>query len=330
MNQPFITYSRNVFIPVTNMCRNNCGYCGFRREIGSPEAFITSPQEAHATLAKAAELGCLEALFTYGDSPSDPKFLEQLSHYGYPSLNDYVYDLCRDAIKLGLMPHTNGGILSPEELEKLAPVNASMGLMLETTAELEAHRLSPMKRPSVRIKFIEDAGKRHIPFTTGLLIGIGETWDDRRESLETIRDLHEKYDHIQEVIVQNFVPKQHTRMGGVRPPGIDDMIKVLRMSREILPQDISLQAPPNLTSHLLEFLEAGAGDIGGISPVTEDYINPECRWPTIDELKGMGLKLRERLPVYPKYVKRGWYGEKVKGLIVENADEDGYRAERHI
>jgi FO synthase subunit 1 len=325
--QGFITYSRNVFIPVTNMCRNNCGYCGFRREVGSPEADIMRPDAVHAMLAKAAELGCTEALFTYGDSPSDPRFFDELGQLGYATLTDYVYDLCLDAIGVGILPHTNGGVLSKADLKKLAPVNASMGLMLETTAELPAHSLSPMKKPALRIKFIEDAGELHIPFTTGILVGIGETWDDRRESLETIRDLHLKYGHIQEVIVQNFVPKAYTRMGEVKPPSVKDMIEVLRTAREILPEDISLQAPPNLTTHLREFLAAGAEDIGGISPLTEDYINPECRWPTLDELLGMGLNLRERLPVYPKYVKQGWYGEQVKDLIIRLKDEDGYRAE---
>jgi FO synthase subunit 1 len=321
----FVTYSRNVFIPVANMCRNNCGYCGFRRDVGSREAFIMRPEIAHNTLKRAASMGCMEALFTYGDSPTDPRFFDELGRYGYETLTGYVYDLCLDAIGLGLLPHTNGGVLSFEELKRLKEVNASMGLMLETTAELPAHRLSPMKKPALRLKCIKDAGKLRMPFTTGILVGIGETWDDRRKSLEAIRDLHQKYDHIQEVIVQNFVPKPHTRMGNVKPPSSGEMVRVLRMAREILPKDIALQAPPNLTSHLKKFLDAGAGDIGGISPVTEDYINPECRWPTLVELEAMGLELRERLPVYPRYVKKGWYGRLVEPIIKEHSDGDGYR-----
>jgi FO synthase subunit 1 len=183
-----------------------------------------------------------------------------------------------------------------------------------------------MKDAKIRLEFIEEAGRLRIPFTTGILVGIGETWEDRRRSLEAIRDVHRKYDHIQEVIVQNFVPKPSTRMGDVKSPSLDDMIKVLRMAREILPADVSLQAPPNLTSHLTRLLGAGASDIGGISPVTEDYINPECRWPTLDELRAMGLNLRERLPLYPKYVKRGWYGSLLEPLITKYADGDGYHA----
>ncbi len=324
MSKDFITYSRNVFIPVTNMCRNNCGYCGFRRDAGSKDAFVIRPEAAHAMLEKAAGLGCLEALFTYGDSPSDPLFFKELGRYGYDTLTDYVYDLCLDAIDLGILPHTNGGVLPAEELGRLKDVNASMGLMLETTAELPAHRLSPLKKPALRLAFMESAGRLHVPFTTGILVGIGETWDDRRESLEAIRDLHKTYDHIQEVIVQNFVPKPETRMGAVEPPAVEDMITVLRMAREILPRDIEIQAPPNLTSRLLDFLEAGAGDIGGISPVTEDYINPECRWPTLDELSAMGMVLRERLPLYPKYVKKGWYPARLEPIIRKHADGEGY------
>jgi FO synthase subunit 1 len=326
MSGNFVTYSKNVFIPVTNMCRNNCGYCGFRRDVGSPEASVMSPDSVNAVLKKAAGLGCVEALFTYGDAPADPGFFEALGNIGYHTLNDYVYDLCIDAIGLGMLPHTNGGVLPAHELKKLREVNSSMGLMLETTAKLPAHGLSPMKDPEIRLEFIEEAGRLRIPFTTGILVGIGETWEDRRRSLEAIRDVHKKYDHIQEVIVQNFVPKPSTRMGDVKSPSLDDMIRVLRMAREILPADVSLQAPPNLTSHLTRLLDAGASDIGGISPVTEDYINPECRWPTLDELRAMGLNLRERLPLYPKYVKREWYGSLLEPLIKKYADGDGYRA----
>jgi FO synthase subunit 1 len=284
------------------------------------------PGEILATLEKAAALDCKEALFTYGDAPQDARFTEELEQLGYATLTDYVYDLSARAIDLGILPHTNGGVLSPADLRKLWPVNASMGLMLETTAKLPAHQLSPMKDPAVRIEFMEEAGRLGIPFTTGILIGIGESSDDRKASLEAIRDLHLKYDHIQEVIVQNFVPKPYIRMAGVVPPTPEDMVKVIRLAREILPADISLQAPPNLTSHLDQFLEAGAEDIGGLSPVTMDYINPECAWPSIDALKARGLKLRERLPVYPKYVRKGWYGAKVKPLVEKYADEEGYCA----
>jgi 7,8-didemethyl-8-hydroxy-5-deazariboflavin synthase len=327
MSPKFVTYTKNVFIPVTNMCRNNCAYCGFRREIGSGEAYVTGPADAKATLTGAAGLGCIEALFTYGDAPSDARFLGQLKALGYGSLTAYVRDLCLYAISVGMLPHTNGGILSPDDLRELADLNASMGLMLETTAKnLPAHSLSPMKDPEVRIRFIEEAGRLHIPFTTGILVGIGETWDDRKESLQTIADIHRRYDHIQEVIVQNFVPKPHVRMAKVAPPTPADMVRVIRMAREILPADISIQAPPNLTDHLGDFLAAGAEDIGGISPVTRDYINPECAWPSLDELKARGLSLRERLPVYPKYVKRGWYGKAVKPLIEKYADKEGYCA----
>lgn len=330
MSQNFITYTKNVFIPVTNMCRNNCAYCGFRREIGSEEAYVMGPAEAKAMLAQAAGAGCIEALFTYGDAPTDRRFMDRLKEIGYGSLTAYVRDLSLYAISVGMLPHTNGGVLPPGDLEALADLNASMGLMLETTAKLPAHSLSPMKDPEVRIRFIEEAGRLHIPFTTGILVGIGETREDRKESLQTIADIHRRYDHIQEVIIQNFVPKPHIRMAGVTPPTPAEMSQVIRMAREILPADISIQAPPNLTDHLDEFLAAGAEDIGGISPVTRDYINPECAWPSLDELKARGLLLRERLPVYPKYVKRGWYGKMVKPLIEKYADIEGYCAQGHL
>lgn len=326
MAPTYITYTRNVFIPVTNMCRNNCAYCGFRREPGSPEASILAPEEVAATLERAAALNCKEALFTYGDAPQDARFQASLQELGYATLTDYVYDLCLKAIDLGLLPHTNGGVLSSEDLQKLGAVNSSMGLMLETTARLPAHELSPLKDPEVRLRFMEEAGRLRIPFTTGILVGIGESPEDRRDSLAAIRDLHQKYDHIQEVIVQNFVPKPHIRMAHVEPPTPAEMVRIIGLAREILPEDISLQAPPNLTAHLAEFLEAGAEDIGGLSPVTLDYINPECAWPSLEELRARGLNLRERLPVYPKYVKRGWYGARVKPLIEKYSDEDGYCA----
>ena len=327
MPAEFVTYTKNVFIPVTNMCRNNCAYCGFRREIGAEDAYLTAPAEAKATLARAASLGCVEALFTYGDAPADARFAGQLEKLGYSSLTAYVSDLSRYAISVGMLPHTNGGVLPIKDLEELAGLNASMGLMLETTAKsLPAHRLSPLKDPEVRLRFIEEAGRRRIPFTTGILVGIGETWDDREESLRAIADVHRRHDHIQEVIVQNFVPKPHIRMANVAPPTPADMVQVIRLAREILPADISVQAPPNLTDHLEEFIAAGAEDIGGISPVTRDYINPECAWPSLDGLKARGLRLRERLPVYPKYVRRGWYGNAVEPLVAKYADREGYCA----
>ncbi|HMK48153.1 MAG TPA: 7,8-didemethyl-8-hydroxy-5-deazariboflavin synthase subunit CofG [Methanocella sp.] len=321
-----ITFTKNIFIPVTNMCRNNCAYCGFRRDIGSAEAHIVPPDEAKAMLERAAAFGCKEALFTYGDAPEDGRFTDVLHQIGYSSLTSYVYDLCIAAIDLGVLPHTNGGVLSESDLGRLARVNASMGLMLETTAHLSAHRLSPMKDPATRIRFIEAAGRLRIPFTTGILVGIGETVEDRKASLEAIRDVHRKYDHIQEVIVQNFMPKPHIRMAHAEPPTVAEMIDTIRMAREILPDDISIQAPPNLTTCLFEYLGAGAEDIGGISPITRDYINPECAWPSIEGLRAQGLDLRERLPVYPKYIGRGWYGPEVKPLIEKYADKEGYCA----
>ncbi len=271
MSPKLVTYTKNVFIPVTNMCRNNCAYCGFRRDIGSGEDYLTPPAEAKALIAKAAGMGCVEALFTYGDAPQDPRFSRQLQEIGYPSLTAYVRDLSLYAIDAGMLPHTNGGVLSEADLRELADLNASMGLMLETTVKhLPAHSLSPMKDPEVRIRFIEEAGKLRMPFTTGILIGIGETWQDRKESLEIIRDIHRAIrphpgGHRPELRPE--APHPHGR-GSSRPTPAD-MMRVIRMAREILPGGY---LPPGAAqpdgSHLNEFLEAGAEDIGGISPVT--------------------------------------------------------------
>jgi 7,8-didemethyl-8-hydroxy-5-deazariboflavin synthase len=330
MSAKFVTYTRNVFIPVTNVCLNNCAYCGFRRDSDSAEAYITDPPAAKLTLDRAAAAGCVEALFTYGDEPRDARFANRLQELGYSSLTDYVCDLCRYAIGIGLLPHTNGGVLAAGDLLKLSDLNASMGLMLETTGDLPAHRLSVTKDPAARVRFIEEAGRLRIPFTTGILVGVGETWEDREKSLVTIREIHRTYDHIQEVIVQNFVPKPQTGMADVAPPAPLEMARVIRLARDILPGSVSIQAPPNLTGHLELCLAAGADDIGGISPVTPDYINRERPWPSLEDLKARGLRLKERLPVYPKYVKRGWYGAKVRPLIEEYADGEGFRAQGNL
>ncbi len=311
-----VTFSRNVFIPVTNVCRNKCAYCGFRRSIDDAEARLMQPEEVRGILSNAGRPK--EALFTTGECPEDvPGFRRRLSGLGYETFVEYITDLCRMAVEYGLLPHTNMGVLSYDELRSLKPYNASMGLMLETTANLEAHNDSPGKYPARRIQTIRDAGRLRIPFTTGLLIGIGETWDDRLESLKVIKELHEKYDHIQEVIIQNFKPKCGTPMQGHNPPAADEMQRCVAAARLMLPDDIAVQVPPNLISNPLDFIRCGATDLGGISEITMDYINPEDKWPDEAELreKIRPVKLVERLPVYKKYINKGWYGKGVDGLI---------------
>jgi len=314
-----------VFIPLTNICRNKCAYCGFRRDIGHPEAKFLSPQEVENILSRGKHAGCSEALFTFGEKPEEVEgFKEKLSWLNYDSIIDYLADMCRLSIRTGLLPHSNPGVLEKFELEKLKPYNASMGLMLETLGNVEAHRDCKGKIPSVRLRTIELAGELCIPFTTGILVGIGETWEDGVNSINAIKKLHEKFGHIQEVIIQNFVPKPGTGMASQSAPGIKDMTRTVSMAREMLPEDIAVQVSPNLIPPK-DLIRCGASDLGGISPVTIDYINPECRWPSVNELHAIGIPLRERLPIYPKYVEKKWYSDEIAPLISELSDAEGFR-----
>ncbi len=310
------------------MCRNHCGYCGFRRSPDDPQAYIMQPARVEEILKSGAQSGCTEALFTFGERPDeDAGYLRRLKAIGYDRTLDYLLDLCHIAIETGLLPHCNPGVLSYEELALLKPLNASMGLMLETTAHLQAHEDSPGKVPEKRIESIANAGKLKIPFTTGLLVGIGETEDDRIKSLELIVRLHRNYGHIQEVIIQNFTPKPGTAMENHPPPKIDEMIWTVELARKILPDDVAVQVPPNLISPGM-LIEHGATDLGGISPVTIDHINPEHEWPAVEQLEqkvGRDVVLRERLPIYPQYIEQGWFSEEIRSLIQHLAGDDGYR-----
>lgn len=330
----YITYSKNVFIPVTNVCRNRCAYCGFRRNPDDRDAVLMSKDEVESILIQGKNAGCTEALFTFGERAEEVgSFRARLEVSGYDSIIDYVKDLCEMAISAGLLPHTNAGVMDRHELKLLKPLNASMGLMLETVEAIEAHKDCEGKEPQLRIQTIEEAGRLEIPFTTGLLIGIGESKGSRRQSLETIASIHEKFGHIQEVIIQNFLPKPGTVMSNHTPATFSEMVETVRTARKILPGDIAIQVAPNLIEpHRL--ILAGARDLGGVSPVTDDHINPEVRWPTISELgyvvqsvaksSGKSFMLKERLPVYPQYIKKGWYGSRVKDIVDEIADENGY------
>ncbi|WMW24457.1 7,8-didemethyl-8-hydroxy-5-deazariboflavin synthase subunit CofG [Methanolobus sediminis] len=323
----FVTFCRNVFVPVTNICRNKCRYCTFRCDPDDPDAKLMKIDEILPILEDGKKAGCTEVLFTFGEYAEEvPRYKEWLEELGYSKTVDYIYELCKVAINTGLLPHTNAGVLNYTELEKLKPLNASMGLMLETTADVAAHEGSPGKIPSKRIKTIRYAGELHIPFTTGILIGIGETLDDRINSLITIAELHEEYGHIQEVIIQNFTPKPDTPMADMPSPTDEEMMQAILIAREILPDDIAIQVAPNLIDPYI-LIQCGASDLGGISPTTIDWINPEAEWPSVSELKEMvhETELKERLPIYPQYIKKGWYSENLKDLINSLADDDGYR-----
>jgi 7,8-didemethyl-8-hydroxy-5-deazariboflavin synthase len=315
MQPRIITFSRNVFLPLTTVCRNQCGYCSFKTPV--QEGCLMAQETVEKTLRAGAELGCTEALFTFGEHPEEVSgFAPYLKKTGYPTILDYCEAMCRKSIATGILPHTNAGILTFEEMERLRAVNASMGLMLETTAKIPAHAASKGKEPEVRLGMIEDAGKLRIPFTTGLLLGIGESLIDREESLLAIRNLHRKYGHIQEIIIQNFCPKPGTPMAHHPVPGTDEICATIRMAREILPKDIAIQIPPNLIDASV-LITCGADDLGGVSPLTIDYINPEHPWPEIDELQKIvgDARLRERLCIYPQYVKKGWYHPDLQLLI---------------
>lgn len=320
MHRRVITFSRNVFLPLTTVCINRCGYCCFRTPV--EEGCIMPPEEVLRTLEAGAALGCTEALFTFGERPGAvPGFSAELAKFGYADILDYVYDLSLAAIERGLLPHTNAGILTYAELDRLREVNASMGLMLETTADVPAHCNSPGKDPAVRLEMIENAGKLSIPFTTGLLLGIGETMEDREESLRAIRDLHRRYGHIQEVIVQNFCPKPGTAMESAPMPGTGEICATITLAREILPPDVAVQIPPNLID-ASDLVQCGVDDLGGVSPLTIDYVNPEHPWPQIDELRRVAgdAELRERLCIYPQYIEKKWYSPRLEPLIHRLAD----------
>ncbi len=318
-----VTYSRNVFIPLTRSCRNRCHYCGFRVE----KADLMDRDSIKMLLERAK--GAKEALFTFGEKPeeSNPEMKKILRALGYSELLDYVVDMNKLAIALGFLPHTNAGVLEKDELKKLKPFNASLGLMLEQAVELECHSESPGKKPELRIRTIRSAGELEIPFTTGILVGIGEKEYDRAYSLEVIAELHREFGHIQEVIIQNFKPKKGTKMENFPEPTTEEMLKTVRLARQILPKDVAIQIPPNLVSDIYPFLKAGANDLGGISELTPDYINPEANWPSIEQIKKAlrgEFVLRERLPVYPKFVKLKLFGNAVSELIEVYSDDDGY------
>jgi FO synthase subunit 1 len=324
-----ITYSKNVFIPLTDACANNCAYCGFR----SGDPTLMARDKVEGLLAAGREAGCKEALFTFGERPEvHPEIRERLDGWGYGSIIDYLHDLCEAALGYGLLPHTNAGVLGREDLKKLKDVNASMGLMLESSSvrlceEGGPHEQSPGKRPERRIEMMEEAGRLEIPFTTGILLGIGETREEVTDSLETIKGISEDHGHIQEVIVQNFVPKEGTPMAGYPGPSLDDMIFAVREARRLMPE-MSIQVPPNLNpSTWKELVKAGASDLGGVSPLTIDHISPEASWPDIGRMVGairdMGFVARERLCIYPGYIEKGWYPERMERLIKGYVDGSG-------
>jgi len=319
-----VTYSKNIFIPVTNLCRNDCAYCGFKRTIEDGESYLMSPREVKSILNQKGD--AKEALFTFGERIEEAEAGKTLlAEIGHSRMTDYLIDLCKMAIEEGLLPHSNMGVIEYDDLRSIKPYNASMGLMLETTAKIKAHERSPGKDPRLRIEMIENAGKLRIPFTTGLLIGIGETRSDRIESLKEIARIHEEYGHIQEVILQPFHPKTGTGMASLPMPTFEEMQDVVTMARKLLPEEIAIQVPPNLTS-FEKLIERGVNDLGGVSSVTLDYINPEAPWPVVEEVKQKIAPhtLKERLAIYPAFIRKGRMGEYVRDITLRYADDLGH------
>ena len=311
-----VTYSRKIFLPITNLCRDRCSYCTFRKDPNDPDAWTMSPAEIDDVLIRGSERGCKEALMCLGDKPEAafPQYRETLQQLGHRSTAEYVARACGMAIDRGFLPHTNAGVLSRDEMEMLKPLNVSLGLMLENVSPRLSQRgmphfSAPDKHPSVRLRMIREAGELSIAFTTGILIGIGETLEERVDSLIAIRDLHEQFGHIQEVIIQNFRAKPDTRMAGFDEPDAIDIARTIAVARLLLGGRMNIQAPPNLNpnDHRL-LLRAGINDWGGISPVTRDYVNPEAAWPHVEKLaqtcRSEGFTLRERLAIYEEYIDR--------------------------
>jgi FO synthase len=332
-----VTYSRKVFIPLTNLCRDACGYCTFAKAPNDPTAKTLTPDEVLEIAEAGRKLGCKEALFSLGERPEERHALarQHLYRLGYASTVEYLAAMCRLVFEeTGLLPHANLGILTREELLALRPYNASMGLMLESASERllevgQAHYGCPGKVPSLRIETIETAASLGIAFTTGMLIGIGETLDERVDTLFALRDLQDRAGNVQEVIIQNFRVKPDIRMRHHGEPTVLEMVRAIAVARLVLGGEQNIQAPPNLTPDAYQvFLLAGINDWGGISPVTKDHINPERAWPLVDELRAVtaeaGYELRERTCLYPEYLARPELRrEALTSKLDELVDEDG-------
>ena len=310
-----VTYSRKVFIPLTNLCRDTCGYCIFAKPPTDPTAGYLTPDQVLEIAEAGEKTGCKEALFSLGERPElrYPEAREALKRFGYKTTIDYLAAMCQLILdNTRLIPHANPGALNEHEMNQLFAVTGSMGMMLETisdrlTQKGMPHYECPDKHPRARLNTLKYSGRLNVPFTTGLLIGIGETWNERIDALFAIEEIFQEYGAIQEVIVQNFRAKSGIAMSDAPEPSLDEMLRTLAAARLILSTDISLQAPPNLMPEIYkQYIPAGLNDWGGVSPVTLDHINPEAAWPKIEELakasKEMGYELKERLTVYPRYL----------------------------
>jgi len=329
-----ITYSKKVFIPLTRLCRDRCGYCTFATVPHRLDSLYLSPDEVLAIAREGAKLGCKEALFTLGDRPEArwKPARQWLDEHGYDDTLSYVRAMAiRVLEETGLLPHLNPGVMTWPDFQWLKPVAPSMGMMLETTSSRlfttkgAAHFGSPDKDPEVRLRVLEDAGRSRVPFTTGILIGIGETLEERVDAIFALRDVQRQYGGIQEVIVQNFRAKPDTKMRDTPDAELADLAATIAVTRLVLGPEARVQAPPNLVGDQYQLiLSAGIDDWGGVSPLTPDHVNPERPWPQLDELAALtaagGFTLRERLTIYPSYQRDPWLDPSVAAHVAALAD----------
>lgn len=328
-----MTYSPKVFIPLTMLCRDSCGYCTFAQPPARLEQPFMTAEDVLAVARRGARLGCHEALFTLGEAPEERYDVARdwLRTNGYDSTVHYLHDMARLVLdETGLLAHANAGALSADDLASLRRVAASQGMMLESLrSDLDCHRGAPDKSPERRLATLEAAGDLSIPFTTGILVGIGETRDDRIAALEAIADSHRRHGHVQEVIVQNFLPKPGTAMRHAPPCPPEEFLWSIATARVILPPEIHLQAPPNLSDDFGRLLDAGIDDWGGVSPVTADHVNPERPWPELDRLRATteeaGFALAPRLTIYPEFTRRPdrWLHDDLRFPVLDRSDAEG-------
>jgi 7,8-didemethyl-8-hydroxy-5-deazariboflavin synthase len=338
-----ITYSRKVFINLVNLCRDTCSYCTYKKEPSEKLVSMMMPSQVLTIAETGKRFRCTEALFVTGERPEQkyPEARVWLKSIGHSSTVEYIREISEVVLKkTGLLPHTNAGTLTKREMSLLKDTNVSLGLMLESSSARlmkkgMPHEMAPSKNPKARIKTLENAGELKIPITTGLLIGIGESPEDVIDSLFVIREIHRKYDHIQELIMQNFVPNPESRMAKFVPPSHDYFLKSVALARIIIPE-MNIQVPPNLSPNIFgKYIDAGINDWGGISPITIDHVNPEFPWPTIESIKCAtkikGYDLRARLPVYPEFIhKEDFILDKLKIYIDPLLDTAGLVREDYI
>ncbi len=334
-----VSYSRKVFIPLTTLCRDRCSYCTFRKDPWEKDAGVMTPSDVLSVAEEGKKFRCTEALFTLGERP-EQRYQEAknaLRKLGYSTTLEYLRDVSRLVIeKTGLLPHANPGTMTKKEMSLLRDVSASMGMMLENVSERLCaaggpHEYAPSKHPKLRLATIRNAGELKIAFTTGLLIGIGETVEEIVDSLFAIKKLNDEYGHIQEVIIQNFKAKEDTPMRGSPEPSHEFMRNVVALTRLVLGRDMNVQVPPNLSlTSYPDFLSCGINDWGGISPVTKDYVNPEAPWPEVVMVRKacekQGFKLRARLPIYPEFIlrKQSFVPEPTLRTVNSMIDSEGY------